>query len=253
MGTGTIHPWDERRPGPPAPSTETGPAWVPAGTRDWPAYFARMEGKPPRETLLDALGRFAAEGVPDAGGPKAAGTGALAIDLGCGAGTDAAELLRRGWSVLAVDGHPEAFQRMVVREGIRPTPRLTMRMADFADLGELPRCRLVNASFSLPFCPPEHFGRVWAAVRGAIEPGGRFAGQFFGERDTWAALPDRSHHTRAEVEGLLAGLEIETLKEEERDGTDAKDKVKHWHVFHVVARDRDGTRQQASGIRPGAG
>jgi SAM-dependent methyltransferase len=210
----------------------TGPAWVPAGTRDWPAYFARMQGKPPRDTLLAALAAFEAERSPDASWPDRP----AAIDLGCGAGADTAEMLGRGWSVLAIDGHPEAFQRMVTRPGIGPTPHLSMRLAAFEDLGPLPRCRLLNASFSLPFCHPGHFERVWRACVAAIEPGGRFAGQLFGDRDTWAALADRSHFTRAQTEALLRPFEIESLKEEERDGTDAKDNSKHWHVFHIVAK-----------------
>ena len=35
-----------------------------------------------------------------------AGDGRLAVDLGCGEGTDALALLDRGWSVLAVDIEP---------------------------------------------------------------------------------------------------------------------------------------------------
>ncbi len=219
-----------------------GPAWLAAQDRDWPAYFDRMEGKPARDTLLRALDAFDRDDPPDAGGegsspPEAAvGAAPLAIDLGCGQGRDTIELLARGWRVLAIDGHPEGLRRLLAQPALVATPRLTMRLATFEDPGDLPAAQLVNASFSLPFCPPSRFDELWAQVRAAMLPGGRFCGQFFGERDSWAKLPDRSHQTRAEVMALLDGLEIEHFEEDEKEAADAEGREKHWHVFHVVAR-----------------
>ena len=77
----------------------------------------------------------------------------------------------------------------------------------------------MNASFALPFCEPRHFPGLWSRIVAAIRPGGRFAGQFFGDRDTWASLPGRTHHSRDEVLELLEGFEIEMMNEEERDDT----------------------------------
>ena len=228
----SLHPWDERGESPPPPNSEGGPAWEPAARRDWPTYFARIEGKPPRKTLLDALHRFDAEETMR--GP----TPPLCIDLGCGSGIDAAELRRRGWAVFGIDGHREGLQRLLARPEFEPSPLLTLRLALFEDLGPLPPCRLLNASFSLPFCEPAHFERVWSACVEAIEPGGRFAGQFFGDRDTWASIPDRTHRSRDAARACFDWAEIEMFDEEERDGEDAKGNVKHWHVFHIVARKR---------------
>ena len=165
----------------------------------------------------------------------------MAVDLGCGEGRDTAELLRRGWRVVAIDGHPFALELVRARRDLAAGARLELRLEAFEAV-RVPRARLVNASFSLPFCRPEAFGRLWEEIAGAVEPGGRFAGQFFGERDGWAGLADRSHHRREEVLWLLREFEVEELKEEERDGKDAQENPKHWHVFHVVAkRLGDGT------------
>ncbi|MEM1185059.1 MAG: class I SAM-dependent methyltransferase [Planctomycetota bacterium] len=207
------------------------PAWRAAATRNWTAYFDQMEGKPARDTLIKALETFELEGVSDAADPSK-----TAIDLGCGSGRDTVELLSRGWSVDAIDGTPEALQRLLVWPGVQPSERLTIRLLDFARLTTLKASKLVNASFSLPFCPPEHFERVWDVVLGAVEPGGRFSGQLFGDRDSWALLPDRSHQTRDRVEAMFDGLKFERLDEEEKDAHDAEGNAKHWHVFHVVAR-----------------
>jgi tellurite methyltransferase len=219
-----LHPWDE------LPPEKLRPAHAYAAERDWPGYFAAVAGKPARETLLFALERFAKEGPPG-----------HAVDLGCGEGRDAAELLARGWRVTAIDGHPEAIARVRARPDIAAIAggweRLTLRQEMLEDV-RVPGCDLLNSSYSLPFCDPGRFDELWARIVAAIRPGGRFAGQLFGDRDGWAVLPDRSHQTRARVEELLGAFEVESFQEEEKDGKDALEHPKHWHVFHVVARKR---------------
>jgi len=202
------------------------PAFVYATTRDWPNYFKVTGGRPPRETLLNALELFSNEPSDQT---------RFAVDLGCGEGRDTAELLRAGWRVHAVDGHPDGLTRLMKRDDHDAHHQLTMQLAPFERV-ELPRCDLLNASFSLPFCEPAHFDSLWAKILDAIEPGGRFAGQLFGDRDGWATIPDRSHHTRERVEELLSQFSVEMLKEEERDGQDCSGINKHWHAFHIIAR-----------------
>jgi hypothetical protein len=36
-----------------------------------------------------------------------------------------------------------------------------------------------------------------------LRPGGRFSGQLFGDRDSWALHVHLTHHRRVEVESLL--------------------------------------------------
>ena len=55
-------------------------------------------------------------------------------------------------------------------------------------------------------------------IRRALAPGGVFAGQLFGTRDTWADDPDMTFHARHQAETLLDGLDILRLEETERDG-----------------------------------
>ena len=83
---------------------------------------------------------------------------------------------------------------------------------------------------------PARFAGVWARVAGSLEPGGRFAGQLYGDRDGWAGNPGMTHHSRAEAERLLADLAVELFEEEESDSVTPRGKPKHWHIFHVVAR-----------------
>ncbi len=69
-----------------------------------------------------------------------------------------------------------------------------------------------------------------------MRPGGRFCGHLFGNHDSWAVNSTMNHHTRPEVELLLEPFEIERLDEEDKPGKTALDQVKHWHIFHIVAR-----------------
>ncbi len=221
-------PTSSQPPGSPLPPHEA------AERRDWAAYFDRMEGKPPRVTLLRALDKFS---------PLSLGDGAsspLAVDLGCGSGQDLIPLLERGWHVWACDAHPEGLARLRARPACAAAiadGRLTVEQADFETV-RIPAATLVNASFSLPFCPPAHFPTLWARIDAALSSGGRFAGQFFGDRDDWAILEDRTHLTRSETVALFDQYILEYFEEEDRPSSHAGEHHKHWHVFHIVARKR---------------
>jgi tellurite methyltransferase len=160
-------------------------------------------------------------------------TPGFAVDLGCGDGRDTVELLRRGWRVLALDGQAEGVRRL--RERVPADAQLETEVVRFED-ARWPEADLVNSSFALPFCSPDHFDDVWRRVRGSIAAGGRFSGQLFGDRDGWVGTRDMTFHSRAEAEALLRGLELERFDEVEEDGQTATGNAKHWHVFHVVAR-----------------
>lgn len=194
-----------------------------------------MAGTPPRDTLIFALDRFEAEHDP--GGQR------FAIDMGCGEGRDTAELLRCGWHVLAIDGQEEAIQRLRARPDLPPGAQESLEtLVSPMEEVHLPLALLVNASFALPFCPPEAFPMLWEQITVSLLPGGRFSGQFFGVRDGWACVaPRMTFHTRAEVEMLLRPFVIEHLDETEADGTTLEGKPKHWHVFHIIARKGRGS------------
>lgn len=193
---------------------------------DWTEYY-EAAGDEPRSTLLEALRRFDEEERRER----------FAVDLGCGSGRDTLELLRRGWSVLAIDGTAEAIERLGARPGLDASERqrLETRVARFGD-AEWPAADLVNSSFALPFCPPEAFPALWRRIEGSLRAGGRFSGHLFGDRDGWSGEDELTFQTRGEVEDLLAGFEVERLEEVEEDGSTATGKPKHWHLFHVVAR-----------------
>ena len=198
-------------------------------SHDWVRYYTAA-GDDARPTLRLALELFEA----DASAPG------LAVDLGCGAGRDTAELLRRGWRVLAIDGEEEAIRRLRARPDVATAgDRLHTQVSTFEDAA-WPAAELVNASFALPFCPPEAFDALWERIVRSLPVGGRFSGQLFGDRDEWSGEAELTFHTRAQAEALLGAFELELFDELEQDGQTAVGRPKHWHLFHVVGRKLSG-------------
>ncbi|MEK9661373.1 MAG: class I SAM-dependent methyltransferase, partial [Alphaproteobacteria bacterium] len=104
------------------------------------------------------------------------------------------------------------------------------------EVADWPDAELVNSSFALPLCPPDAFDALWARIVASLKPGGRFAGQLYGTRDSWYGQKDLVFVDRARLGELLARLEVEMLDEEEDDSTTPRGETKHWHIFHIVAR-----------------
>jgi SAM-dependent methyltransferase len=196
-----------------------------AEEQGWEQYYQKIQGRAPRSLLLNTLTYF-----PD--GP--AQTGRTAIDLGCGDGTETAVLLERGWNVLAIDGEPASISYLSEKVTEEQRGRLQTRVVKFEDV-TLPPVDLIHASLSLPFCPPEHFETLWTKIGDAVKPGGRFAGHFFGVRDSWVDQPGMTFHTEDQVRRMLGDFEIEHFDEMDEDGK-AVSGPKHWHVFTVIAR-----------------
>lgn len=189
---------------------------------DWTGYYDAQAGRAVRSVVLRALA------LRDDAPPG------MAVDIGCGEGTETRHLLASGWRVLAIDA--DAASEARVRAGLTPgqLARLTFRSARFEDIGELPAADLVYSTFALPFCDPAAFPALWSGIRAALKPGAWFAGELFGPHDSWSGRADMNFHDRAEVEALLAGLTVHTLDEDDRTGQSAFG-PRHWHVFHIIA------------------
>ena len=151
--------------------------WQSAAEIEWEDFYSAVEGRELRPLFVDAIPY-----LPTATADEPPLT---AVDLGCGDGAETLELLRRGWTVVAVDGSSAGIARL--RQSVSPAdlPRLTTLVAPFTEMS-LPPADLVYAGLSLPFCDPRDFDAVWDTVASAVRPGGHFVGHFFGPHDTWA-------------------------------------------------------------------
>ncbi|HEY9757253.1 MAG TPA: class I SAM-dependent methyltransferase [Oculatellaceae cyanobacterium] len=157
-----------------------------------------------------------------------------AVDLGCGIGQETAELLSRGWSVDAIDFSQEGIDRLLARpEASANQERLHARVQSFSD-ADWQRANLVLACASLPYGPPACFDAVWNKIVNSLEPGGYFAGNFFGP-DHHVGMTHIVRRSRSEVEAMLAGLEVIQLEEVHRQVPGAEEPF-FYHYFDVIAR-----------------
>ncbi len=67
---------------------------------------------------------------------------------------------------------------------------------------------------------------------------GYFVGNFFGQNDSWANIKDQMVFLSKEDVMNLFGdsFEIISFNEIEKDGKTGLGKLKHWHIYNVIAK-----------------
>jgi SAM-dependent methyltransferase len=155
-----------------------------------------------------------------------------ALDLGCGAGRDTRWLLQQGFRVTAVDQNPDAF--LYFHDILQA--RLTLVQSSIETF-TLETYNLINAQWSLPFIRNDLFEETLSKIKQALRPNGVFTGQFFGIHDTWNTPgTTMTFCTREQAQHFLDDLSVITFWEEDKDGETALGQLKHWHIFHFIAR-----------------
>jgi len=191
---------------------------------DWAAYYRHTLGREVRPLFARGLEAARAAGV----------TAGQAVEIGFGDGTETLALLDAGFRVLAVEASGAAADVLRPRLAAGAEGRLDVAIAP-AESVSLPSFDLLYSGYVLSFLSPEAFRTFWAGVRARLRPGGLLVFNIFGVRDTWAVEPGMTFLDLDGVHGLLDGLELLDLQEEDKDG-DAFSGPKHWHLFDVIAR-----------------
>lgn len=160
-----------------------------------------------------------------------------AIEIGCGAGRDTVYLIKNGWKVLAIDNEDveSIITNKLSKEELKQFKFVKQKFEDI----ELENNNLVVANFSLPFCNKNNFKKLWNKIDDSILKDGYFVGNFFGINDEWKSTKEEmTFLTKEQVIELFKDFEIIEFKEVEKDGTTVLGKMKHWHIFDVIAKKR---------------
>ena len=186
---------------------------------DWAKHHELTKSNPPSELLFKALEYVGHKGK--------------AIDIGDGGLKDARYLLDQGFDVTVVDQE----EQMNIAAKAVASDKLHCFVSTFADfVFKEDIIDLASAMFALPFNPPETFDAVLTNVKRSLVKGGIFCGQLFGTRDEWSNNRQMTFHTKEQVDGLFADMEVLSLVEREMDGYTADGTPKHWHLFHIIAK-----------------
>lgn len=169
------------------------------------------------------------------------GDSKVAIDCGCGAGSDIAFLLENGFKVYAFDIEEESISRCKKR--FKSNENLFLFHEGF-DTFVYPKASLVVADASLFFCSPNKFDGVWDNIYQCLNSGGVFSGSFLGEEDSMAKddydkeniWPDVLAFNETQVRKHLSNYEIIRFTEHRTSGTTSQGNKHEWHIFSVVAR-----------------
>ena len=190
-------------------------------------YYDITVDRPPRDDL-----KYAIDNVT---GDK------IAIDCGCGAGSDIAFLRDNGFKVHAFDIESESITRCKTR--FHDDDDVILSQASFASFN-YPSATLITADASLFFCPKAEFDLVWRKIQESLLPGGIFRGGFLGPKDTMASKDyDKQAFWRdvltfeeMELRAKFDGFDIIKFDVHDFLGKTAQGVPHHWHIFSVVAK-----------------
>lgn len=158
-----------------------------------------------------------------------------AIELGCGAGRDTIYLIKNGWNVLAIDREDVSskIQSKLNKEEVK---KFKFSQQKFENI-KLEKNNLVVANFSIPFCNKNNFKELWNKINNSILKDGYFVGNFFGNNDEWKSTKEEmTFMTKKQVLELFENFEIIEIKEVEKDNLTGLGKMKHWHIFNIIAQ-----------------
>ncbi len=165
----------------------------------------------------------------------------VAVDCGCGAGSDIAFLRANDFTVHAFDIESEAIARCERRFGGDAEVNLSK---DSFGTFRYPAASLVVADASLFFCPQDEFQGAWNKIYESLLPNGVFVGSFLGPDDTMAGpeydrrafWPNVLVATEELLKSWLKSFEIVSFKEHRQKGTAPGGGDHQWHIYSVVAR-----------------
>jgi SAM-dependent methyltransferase len=156
-----------------------------------------------------------------------------ALDLGCGAGVDAKEMARRGIKVTAIDINPE------IKNYFKKDKNIKLVVESIEEFN-FQTYDLIFAKSVLPFLNKVNIIKTVNNIKMTINPGGIFAGRFFGPNDSFNKGNGKmTFVTKDELLKMFEDFKILEIVETEKDGTTGLGKPKHWHIIDIIVKKPD--------------
>ncbi|MFC3150618.1 class I SAM-dependent methyltransferase [Litoribrevibacter euphylliae] len=158
----------------------------------------------------------------------------VAVDCGCGTGSDIEYLAQQGYRVHGFDNSSDSIA--LCRDRFASQPLVNITESSFESF-DYPKAGVVIANSSLFFADPTLFDATWDKITSSIEIGGVFAGDFMGEKDSWASnyRSPTTPLSKSNVRTLFSDFEIIRFFERDEQAKTALGRLKHWHTYSVVA------------------
>ena len=169
------------------------------------------------------------------------GANKIAVDCGCGAGSDIAYLRAEGFTVHAFDIEEASIR--ICKERFKEDKQVSLTQDSFSSFN-YPKSSLVVADASLFFCPESEFDSVWDKIYQSLDLGGIFCGSFLGPNDTMASpdfdrdafWPNVLVFEEGALRSKLKGFELIKFTEHNVTGKTPKGIPHQWHIYSIVAK-----------------
>lgn len=144
----------------------------------------------------------------------------VAIDFGCGAGTNLYNLMQEGWIVYGVDREPLAIQKA---QSKLPRDHIFLSEIDSFDFEKVPKAELILCNYVFQHLSRHEIERFVTNISSKVKTGGHFVFSFF---------EHRTDVTFSQVSNLLEEHRWKLLKMKEwsRLDTDHGDPHMHYGV-----------------------
>ncbi|QFI36767.1 methyltransferase domain-containing protein [Moritella marina ATCC 15381] len=158
----------------------------------------------------------------------------VAIDCGCGTGSDVSFLNQQGYQVHGFDINPDSIS--ICDDRFSDNAMIDISQASFESFN-YPQSGVIIANSSLFFAEAAAFESTWLSIESNLQIGGVFSGDFMGENDSWAKgyRSDTAPLTKQKISTLFENFEIIRFHERDEQGNTSLGKTKWWHTFSVVA------------------
>jgi len=170
----------------------------------------------------------------------------IALDCGCGAGTDIAFLRTKGFVVHAFDIEEQSIK--ICAERFENDSKALLSKDSFSSY-EYPSATLINADASLFYCAETEFDDVWSKIYHSLQPGGIFCGAFLGPDDEMAGpnydkqayWSDVMVFDEAELKSKFEKFELVKFTEHNISGKTPVGTAHRWHIYSVIAKKTNST------------